>query len=245
MQSPNARTGRNLPDRDKLMMLSDTKLAFITGAVKDVVDGTNSKITQADFQHAIDEIGQGTIRDYRKTLKMLGQEARRRDRERGMVRTIPWTPFERSIVDPAQLFTPAATERFKALVLAAGSNQTWEEMRDIYVAGMKRREVFLNSRYQVELERANGMIHLSIKRKDQQPVHDWRDLQRIKNELVGPECEGVELYPAESRCVDTANQYHLWVVDDPTHRFEIGWNEGRLVMDEGEADGVGQRKFEQ
>jgi hypothetical protein len=37
-------------------------------------------------------------------------------------------------------------------------------------------------------------------------VHDWRDLQRIKNQLVGPECEAVELYPAESRKVDTANQ---------------------------------------
>lgn len=246
MQSPSARnSGRNVPDRDKLMMLSDTKLAFVTNAVKEVVEGNNSKLTQADFQQAIDEIGNGTIRDYRKALKMLKQEARRRDRERGLVRSIPWTSFERAVVDPAQLYTPESTERFKALVLAAGSKQTWEEMRDIYVAGMLRREVFMNSRYQVETERNNGMVHLSIKRKDQQPVHDWRDLQRIKNELVGPECEGVELYPAESRCVDTANQYHLWVVDDPTHRFEIGWDEGRLVMDEGEATGVGQRKFDQ
>jgi hypothetical protein len=55
-------------------------------------------------------------------------------------------------------------------------------------------------------------------------VHDWRDLQRIKNELVGPECEAVELYPAESRLVDTANQYHLWADADPTYRFGLGFN---------------------
>lgn len=54
-------------------------------------------------------------------------------------------------------------------------------------------------------------LHLSIKRNDREPIHDWRDLQRIKTELCGPEAEGVEIYPAESRVVDMANQYHLWV----------------------------------
>jgi hypothetical protein len=74
-------------------------------------------------------------------------------------------------------------------------------------------------------------VHLSIKRRDKLPVHDWRDLQRIKTELLGPECEAVELYPAESRVVDTANQYHLWGMADPAFRFPIGWNEGRCLDD--------------
>ena len=86
------------------------------------------------------------------------------------------------------------------------------------------------------------MIHLSIKRNDRQPIHDWRDLQRIKNELVGPEFEAVELYPAESRMVDGANQFHLWVIIDPAVRFPFGFAE-RLVS-ENPGEGAVQRPFE-
>ena len=68
--------------------------------------------------------------------------------------------------------------------------------------------------------------HLSIKYFDKRPIHDWRILQRIKNELVGEECEAIELYPAESRVVDTANQYHLFVFTDPEIRVPCGWTTG-------------------
>jgi hypothetical protein len=61
-------------------------------------------------------------------------------------------------------------------------------------------------------------IHLSIRRMDRAPARDWRDFQRIKNQLCGPEWEGVEIYPAESRLVDGANQYHLWCFP-----FKIGF----------------------
>jgi len=73
-------------------------------------------------------------------------------------------------------------------------------------------------------------IWLSIRRDDRMPIHDWRDLQDIKNQLVGAEHEGVELYPAESRKVDTANQYHLFVSTDPTFRYPFGYQE-REVSD--------------
>ena len=62
---------------------------------------------------------------------------------------------------------------------------------------------------------AGPMWHLSIRRNDRKPIHDWTDLQTIKNMLVGPEHEGVELYPAESRLLDAENQYHLWVFMSP------------------------------
>ena len=51
-------------------------------------------------------------------------------------------------------------------------------------------------------------------RRDRSATHDWRHLQRIKNELCGPEREAIELYPAESRLVDTNNQYHLFVLPE-------------------------------
>jgi hypothetical protein len=67
-------------------------------------------------------------------------------------------------------------------------------------------------------------IHLSIKRKDREICRDWRHLQEIKNLLVGPECEGVELFPAESRVVDVANQTHLWCYGDERFRVPVGWD---------------------
>jgi hypothetical protein len=92
---------------------------------------------------------------------------------------------------------------------------------------------FANSRYQVGVHfpaPARGwppMVHLSIKAHDKRVVHDWRDLQRIKNELVGPEAEGVELYPAESRLMDESNQFHMYCVH-PVASFPFG-EKGRTV----------------
>jgi hypothetical protein len=58
-----------------------------------------------------------------------------------------------------------------------------------------------------------GVKHISYHRRDRAPVRDWRIGQRIKNQLAGPEWEAVELYPAESRVVDTSNEYHLFAFD--------------------------------
>jgi hypothetical protein len=93
-------------------------------------------------------------------------------------------------------------------------------------------EIWRNDIYQVNVRRPPiGVVHLSVKRIDRQTIHDWRHLQSIKNELVGPECEGIELYPAESRRVDSANQYHLWVHPDPRYQIPAGWDAGRHVTD--------------
>ena len=87
-------------------------------------------------------------------------------------------------------------------------------------------------------------VHISVKTLKKQPLHDWRDLQQIKNDLIGPEHEAVELYPAESRLIDTANQYHLWASTDPNYRFPVGWSEGRHVTS-ASAGGSKQRPTEQ
>jgi hypothetical protein len=41
------------------------------------------------------------------------------------------------------------------------------------------------------------------------PIHNWRHLQQIKNDICGEESEALELYPAMSRIVDTVNQGRL------------------------------------
>ncbi len=71
---------------------------------------------------------------------------------------------------------------------------------------------------------------LSIKRNDRQVIRDWRELQRIKNAIMGDECEAVEMFPAESRLTDTSNQFHLWCFA-PGYRLPFGYAE-RLVSDE-------------
>jgi hypothetical protein len=99
--------------------------------------------------------------------------------------------------------------------------------------------VFKNSIYQVEVSHQQHpppfghVVYLSIKTRDKQPRHDWRELQRIKNELVGEEVEAVELYPAESRLVDTSNQYHLYCFPElqfESQKFPFGYVE-RLVAE--------------
>jgi hypothetical protein len=106
------------------------------------------------------------------------------------------------------------------------------EVRQVLIE-VRSAEVWMNSRYQVNISKtSDSMIQLSIKRRDKQPLgpERYRHLQRIKNELVGPEHEGVELYPAETRLLDTANQYQMFVMVDPTYRFPFGQTK-RAVSD--------------
>ena len=79
------------------------------------------------------------------------------------------------------------------------------------------------------------MWHLSIKRRDRGPIDEnrWRILQQIKNTLVGEENEAVEMYPAESRLVDTANQWHLYCFADPKERWPFGFTERHVTSDPG------------
>jgi hypothetical protein len=120
-------------------------------------------------------------------------------------------------------------------------------------------EVWVNDKYivhkriDVPFTDGSGLLltHLSIRTTDNSVVRDWRELQYIKNELVGEENEGFELFPRESRLVDTANQFHLWVFQNTDNGLPIGWNE-RIVSDLMEhpqhkhklSIGLKQREFE-
>ena len=102
-------------------------------------------------------------------------------------------------------------------------------------------EVWGNSRYTVHVRRQGKMVHLSIHNRERTAAHDWRDYQRIKNEIIGPEEEAVELYPAESRLVDTSNEFHLFCVLGV--HWPFGYSE-RLVSERGDDVGAVQRPWE-
>ena len=84
----------------------------------------------------------------------------------------------------------------------------------------------------------NTPTYLSIKRLDREPIGDWRAMQKIKNAIVGAEWEAVEIYPAESRLVDTANQYHLFCWDAP---FPIYVFNRREVLRADQAEVIDQK----
>ncbi len=89
---------------------------------------------------------------------------------------------------------------------------------------------YLNNLYHVEVTPGTPFVHLKIRRLDGGKCDQWRHLQQIKSELVGPECEGVELFPSQGREVGAGNEYHLWVHTDPSYRFPFGFGR-RFVLE--------------
>lgn len=81
--------------------------------------------------------------------------------------------------------------------------------------GMTR--AFRNTRYTVMIydnaETTHGpAINILVQRLNNTPIPDhWKELQKIKNEIFGPETTAVEYYPAESQLIDDKNIYWLWI----------------------------------
>ena len=150
----------------------------------------------------------------------------------------PWTPFVETVLD-----LPPHEELVQQM-MGHYPGRMSRERAEQEIEKLKGDRIFVNSRYQVNLHDEEDFVHLSIKTLDKRPARDWRDFQRIKNELVGEECEGLELFPAESRLVDTANQYHLWVYRNPNFRIPVGWECGRHVESTA-TGGATQRPLEQ
>lgn len=94
--------------------------------------------------------------------------------------------------------------------------------------------MYRNSLYLVVIEKTAPLIHACVRRLDGLPCTDWNHLQQIKSELIGPEHEAVELFPAESRLINTANEYHLWAHPKSGYRFPFGFATERCVLDQAE-----------
>jgi hypothetical protein len=136
---------------------------------------------------------------------------------------------------PLQRATGERNVRALILETAQLMGCSFEEAEQTVMAERQQEEIWLNEIYQVATIRSTHEIfgevmQINIRRRDGNVIfRDWRHFQDIKNQLAGPECEGLELYPAESRLVDTANKYHLWVILNPELGIPIGWHEGRNV----------------
>lgn len=102
-------------------------------------------------------------------------------------------------------------------------------------------EIWMNDRYTAHVDRftqGTGVAHISFRRSDRRPVRDWRDVQRIKNDIAGEHIWAMEIYPDEDHLVDGANQYHLWCLH-PGEVPPFGWVEGRMTGTAEEAARIG------
>jgi hypothetical protein len=62
--------------------------------------------------------------------------------------------------------------------------------------------------------------HMKVQRTDGKPGISWDELQRLKDEYLGPDILAVELYPPTNQVVNDLNMRHLWEV--PEHVLPIG-----------------------
>ena len=147
--------------------------------------------------------------------------------------TEKWTPLIRSELIPKP--------KSEIQEIAKKLGRPYKEIKDAF-AREDEAECWVNDIYQVQVTRDSVSVWISFRRHDRAPVTDWRHKQEMKNQLVGPECEGLELFPAESRLMDTANQFHLWCYIDPTYRVPLGFNGDRAVSNI-EVGGSKQRKI--
>jgi len=99
------------------------------------------------------------------------------------------------------------------------------------VQTMATAQVYENDLYHVGVSYVPPFAHLAIRRIDGEPCKEWSHFQQIKNEIIGPEHEAMELFPAESRLVDSAEEYHLWVHTSPAFRFPIGFRRRFVLAD--------------
>ncbi len=197
--------------------------------IKAAVDAAKAQFA-ADLGITPDEITDSVF-------DVVADQFQTEEQERG-----PFVFYEAQPIPP----TTAVREAMIAQMCKSEPSFT-RETAETYLANAERERIVMSTEYQVAIKEAETgfdfpVVHLSIKRIDREPMHDWRALQTIKNVIVGEECEALEIYPAESRLVDSANQYHLWVINDPLARIPVGW--GSRLVDEVSVGNSKQRRFE-
>lgn len=109
---------------------------------------------------------------------------------------------------------PTRASYVSRLEAAGASQEETQEAWRIFAAS----DLYETAEYLVQLIKA-GHDHLSgalstftlvISRKDETPVSDWRDVQEIKNRMVGRDVDAVEIFPAASRGYDYRNRTVLF-----------------------------------
>lgn len=117
-----------------------------------------------------------------------------------------WDWFKPSLTDAARARHPACADVLRVL------------RNDIYVVQI----------YGVPWRHYHDpLLHLIVRRIDGGKSFPWRDLQRIKDELVSPDRTAVQVHPPDYEVVDQANLAHLWVYPSG-FSLDFGLAQGKL-----------------
>lgn len=128
---------------------------------------------------------------------------------------------------------------FRRAFIAAGGTK---KDADKTYREVGKQETWANSLYLIQINRNarhqlgdgvvdhGGMFELTLRRQDRGTDIDWRHVQQIKNQIVGEQHEMVQLFPAESRLRDSANQYWFYGFNNAEIEFPFGMK-GRVVND--------------
>lgn len=65
------------------------------------------------------------------------------------------------------------------------------------------------------------VIHAGMRNTEGTDI-PWAEKQFIKNSLFGKEKVAIEVFPKESRLVDAAMFYHLWIFEDTNFELPFG-----------------------
>lgn len=67
-----------------------------------------------------------------------------------------------------------------------------------------------DGKYDILFDKVGDYKHLRISRIDGSPIHNFMDMQEIKNDLWGEWTVAVEVCPKQSDFKNGSNTYHLW-----------------------------------
>jgi hypothetical protein len=67
--------------------------------------------------------------------------------------------------------------------------------------------------YEILYDEPKGFKHLRISRVDGEPIRSWKDIQEIKNDLLGEDVVAIEVFPKQCDFVNGSNTYHIWTWD--------------------------------
>ncbi len=80
-------------------------------------------------------------------------------------------------------------------------------------------KVFKNNKYIVQIfyhkfRNLKYYTKVMVRRSDAEPICNWKDLFRIKNEIFGEEIEAIQFLPKKSELIDSANLYWFFIEED-------------------------------
>lgn len=105
----------------------------------------------------------------------------------------------------------------------SGLNAAWERLPSAKEMGKtggwfgELDRHFTDRKYSVQVRTVQtdwGPVEHAVIRNTGATDITWREKQRIKNEIFGPERVAVEVFPAQSELVDDANLYHIWILPE-------------------------------